>query len=377
LTSARRNQYARSSPPDADELEVSIFGPGKGEAIAVHLGGGDWITVDSCVNQRTRRNALLDYFDELQVDVESRVRLIVGTHAHDDHIAGIADLFEAARSATFVCSSALASEEFLYAVKIDKAVANGIRPSIREQYERVFAEARRRKGTGGVSLRRAVEGRVIWSSPGTGGLPAAEVLCLSPSDEAVTRSHSDFAKGAVAPAGDRKRFTNRDPNEFAVALWLRVGEVRVLLGADLLVGPEGCGWAAVMQNISLDGQAGVFKVPHHGSITGHHEPVWTDLLEPDPIALLAPYRGGSKSLPASEDVERIRARSSRAYITASPASVAKRRAIRNVSMALGGLASDVRDPWGTVGQVRARRYVSDQHWELELFDPARELSQIS
>jgi glyoxylase-like metal-dependent hydrolase (beta-lactamase superfamily II) len=193
LSKLRQRAEFRSRPPDVGELEVSIFGPGKGEALAVHLGGGDWITVDSCVSQRNQRNALLDYFDAIAVDPVRQVRLVVGTHAHDDHIAGIADLFERAQDATFVCSSAITSEEFLHVVKIDNEVASGVRPSIRNQYERIFAEARRRRGVGHKPIRRALEGRVLWSGSETKALPRAEVRCLSPSDEAVTRALTDLA----------------------------------------------------------------------------------------------------------------------------------------------------------------------------------------
>ena len=40
-------------PPASDVFEVSIFGPGKGESIVVHIGNGRWIVVDSCRDQIT------------------------------------------------------------------------------------------------------------------------------------------------------------------------------------------------------------------------------------------------------------------------------------------------------------------------------------
>ena len=183
-----RTKERRSEPPGDDEFEVSIFGPGKGEAVAVHLGGGAWITVDSCVNQRSRRNALLDYFDLIGVNPAEALRVVVGTHAHYDHIAGIGELYEHATSATFVCSAAITSEEFLRTVQIDEQVASGVRPSIREQYRRVFDEAARRREPGARPIRRAIEDRIIWWRSETGSLARAEVRCLSPSDEAVTLS---------------------------------------------------------------------------------------------------------------------------------------------------------------------------------------------
>jgi len=37
-----------------DELEVSVFGPGYGESLAIHLGLGSWIIIDSCRHNQTR-----------------------------------------------------------------------------------------------------------------------------------------------------------------------------------------------------------------------------------------------------------------------------------------------------------------------------------
>ncbi len=271
----------------------------------------------------------------------------------------------------------MASEEFLHILQLDRSVAGGIRPSIRSQYERVFAEAARRgKEVQTPPLRRAIEGRVIWSRPPSDDLPGAQVQCLSPSDEAVTRATADLARSALAEPGDRKRFSNRDPNEFAVALRVEFGPHSAILGADLPVGPAGCGWAAVLSNLGMRSRASLFKVPHHGSVTGHHEAVWDDLLTTEPVALLAPFRGGRKPLPSVEDVERIGRRTKRAYIAASPRPVPKRPATKNMSMTLAGVAADVRDPWGTVGQVRARLQLEEAAWKIQLFEPARELSSI-
>lgn len=39
-----------SEPPALNEVEISVFGPGYGEAIAVHTGNGNWLLVDSCID---------------------------------------------------------------------------------------------------------------------------------------------------------------------------------------------------------------------------------------------------------------------------------------------------------------------------------------
>jgi len=64
-------------PPAADEIEVTLFGPGYGEAIAVHLGEGVWLLVDSCVDPDSKAPASGTYLEGFGVD-PSQVRLSDG-----------------------------------------------------------------------------------------------------------------------------------------------------------------------------------------------------------------------------------------------------------------------------------------------------------
>lgn len=50
-------------PPNSDQIELTLFGPGFGECIAVHFGEGRWIVVDSCIDKKTGNPAVLDYFN--------------------------------------------------------------------------------------------------------------------------------------------------------------------------------------------------------------------------------------------------------------------------------------------------------------------------
>ena len=110
------------TPPEANQLEISVFGPGTGECVLVHIGDGDWIVVDSCIDRRTQRPVALDYLASLRVDVAVRVKLVVATHWHDDHIRGLADVLLAAENAKFVNSAAYDFQQLLRVV----ALGNGI-----------------------------------------------------------------------------------------------------------------------------------------------------------------------------------------------------------------------------------------------------------
>ncbi|MBN1875905.1 MAG: hypothetical protein JXA33_16905 [Anaerolineae bacterium] len=59
----------QSIPPAPDELEISVFGPGYGESILVHVGAGNWILVDSCLDPVSKQPAALTYLDTLNVNI--------------------------------------------------------------------------------------------------------------------------------------------------------------------------------------------------------------------------------------------------------------------------------------------------------------------
>jgi hypothetical protein len=362
-----------TDPPDSEVFEVSIFGPGKGESVVVHLGHGEWIVVDSCIDQADKSNPALRYLERIGVNVSSQVHLVVATHAHDDHFAGIADLFRRCESAKFVCSSAVTSEEFFALTEIDEKLERVMRASALSEYREIIqhVEERGRSVAGLRPMVRANNQKVLLGRGSSKDLPM-RVTALSPSDEAITRALRTLARGA-ALEGDRRRLPAHDPNELAIALWVQVGDHAALLGADLLSGPQGCGWGAVLAEFVPDFPASLFKVPHHGAPNAHHVEVWATLVAESPVALLAPYRAGSTFRPADSDRERICALTDRAYITASPRIPAARRSVKRTAASLGPLAKGVHDPWGRSGQVRARCNGVDGVWTVELSDIARSL----
>ena len=71
-------------PPAPTEVEVSLFGPGVGECVVIHLGLGEWLIVDSCLTAG-REPVAISYLSELGVPLDS-VRMCLFTHFHDDHI---------------------------------------------------------------------------------------------------------------------------------------------------------------------------------------------------------------------------------------------------------------------------------------------------
>jgi hypothetical protein len=67
--------------PSLDEVEITVFGPGYGEAISVHVGDGCWLLADSCVLPSSSKPASLDYLERIGVSF-SDVKVIIAMLLH-------------------------------------------------------------------------------------------------------------------------------------------------------------------------------------------------------------------------------------------------------------------------------------------------------
>ncbi len=79
--------------PDANTAEVTIFGPGYGECIVLHLGCGQWAIIDSCIDKATGQSVARTYLEAIGVP-KGDVRHLVISHWHDDHVQGMLGLVE-------------------------------------------------------------------------------------------------------------------------------------------------------------------------------------------------------------------------------------------------------------------------------------------
>lgn len=279
--------------PAGDEFEITLFGPGYGESILLHIGDGAWAVVDSCLGEGQAPIALR-YLEGIGIDPANAVRLIVATHLHDDHIRGVSRLVETCRHARFCCASALTRTEFLAAIAALEGRHLSVAGSGVREIHRVFSQLSQRPSIAtpvfAIANRRLLQrGR-------------CEVWALSPDDASLV--HFLQSVGDLLPGeGDLKRHVpDPSPNNISVTLWIQAGGFAVLLGADL----ERRGWITILQNTGRPpGVASVFKVPHHGSATADEPTVWNQMLERSPVAILAPWRRGRRELPGRRDAQRI------------------------------------------------------------------------
>lgn len=306
-------------PPDKGEFEFTLLGPGYGESIVLHVGEGVWILVDSCVGTDGTPRAL-QYLESIGVDPADAVSLIVATHWHDDHIRGIANLVEVCTRATFCCASVLCKKEFL-------TVAQALerrRPSFTSSGLREIHNVISRLAQTGSSPKLALADRRLFVQG------KCEIWSLSPSDRAF-QGFLRSISGLVIDGGGRgeTRLPDLSPNKVAIALWVRVDDVTVLLGSDL----EKPGWIEIRQSQERPtAKASVFKIPHHGSESAYAPEVWENWLDSDPTAVLTPWRRGGRAVPNQHEVGLILSRTTKAYATARSSS--SRRGLADRSSAV-------------------------------------------
>lgn len=374
---------SRAIPPAPEEIEISILGPGFGESVLIHPGAGRWLIFDSCIDARHGRPAALNYLDTLGVP-PAAVALIVATHWHADHIRGLASMVEACAAAQFCCSMALNNREFLSLANLYAAVPRRL-PAGPEELHRAFQTIIARRGSDGYRpikwLRSNME--LYADRHRFGGKDVTiRIHALSPGDESITRAIEDLAAYHIAcrESHQPSQLTVGSPNHICVAMMVQVGEHHVLLGSDLEdTGDPLTGWSAVLSSASQP-PAEVYKVAHHGSQSGHVDRVWTQLLHPNPLALLTPFRWGRHRLPNAHDRERILSLTDRAYITADPNhdhGPAKRPP--KVEQLL---VSTARKRWLAAGKLGHVRWRADLRQEndagrIELFEEARPLAEIT
>ena len=202
---------------------------------------------------------------------------------------------------------------------------------------------------------------------------SSRVVALSPSSKAYKQAQRAIRKAYEECSTPPNFFNPVDPNQLALALWVEAGEKRLLLGADLLKGPQGSGWDAVVASFRPDMRATLFKIPHHGSSNAHWGGVWSQLVAHKPTVVMTPFRMGARSIPKDSDRTRILSLTNDAYISAPAIVRTSTLEVRKEAAAMGPLALAPHDPWKVPGHIRARSRAETPDWTVELDAPAARL----
>jgi beta-lactamase superfamily II metal-dependent hydrolase len=342
-----------TTQPRSDQAEISLFGPGIGECVVIHTGGGRWFIVDSCLDPLTRKPIALDYLTYLGVDPDYDVEGILITHWHQDHIDGACDLIKACKCAKLYISAALLENEACHLASLfHHDDFSSYDKDIREFSAIVdfLVESNQRERIDTVSERH------VFFDRRSG--PHARLVAMSPSSSAKLQAMANMKARTPTPGEKRTRnIVRQSPNHNAVALHFSFGKFSAILGADLEeTGNAATGWSAILrsglhQSLSLS-SAAVFKVPHHGSETGHHDQVWSELLAPKPVSITTPY--ASSNLPKASDISRISKRSDVFWVTRDPQSKKKIKRERMVEREMKSVVIERKAVNESMGHLQLR-----------------------
>lgn len=366
----------KNQPPLSEEIELTLLGPGFGESIVIHIGDNKWIIVDSCINNDNVSCAPLDYLRLIGVDF-SNVVLVVASHWHDDHVKKLSDVVKACTQAKFCCSSALQKDEFMAYVTRQNEIADIKWTSGVYELNNILEILSERKHSSiihAISNRRVLHQNILSHSC------ACEVWTLSPSDKDIENFIKDI-KNLIPTENDQQTIAiNPKRNKCSIVIHIRIGDEILLLGSDLEeTKDDSTGWRVIVNsNEKPDGKAKIFKVPHHGSITGHSDQVWEHLIDDqNPYAVLTPYNRGHK-LPTLNDANRICAITKNAYSTIKLNSKKNTKRKSSVQKKIEQTVVNIRPITNKVGMLRLRKNMTSPltDWDLKAFDGGCHLSQV-
>ena len=350
---SRRFNGRMKSPPEDHELEATVFGPGYGESIVLHIGSKRWVVVDSCMSGSNGRPAALCYLERIGVDVAKQVDLVVITHWHDDHIRGSSEVVAECGNAAVCVSGAFTRTEFRKFLAAHSTARQSRYGTGVDEFVAVVREM-------GNPRRKAIRGgedRRILRIPGSdlAHETDCEIWTLSPSDFQVMQSEVRFASLMPQPNSPTRRAVPESPNNNSVAMWISVGDIHVLLGADLQQTQDRrAGWDAVVESRNRPtGEVGLYKVAHHGSENAHHDGLWASILRSDVNAIVTPWNRNA-GLPSASDLKRLEAVTSKLFLTSPPYSLARARHDHSVGQAMRAVGIVTKRHRSLVGAVTAR-----------------------
>ena len=299
--------------PKDDEIEITIFGKGIGECLLVHVGSMKWIIVDSFTTS-TGTPVVAEYLASMGVEIAECIKYLVVSHWHDDHIKGMSHLVRQCPSARFCCSSAFTKQEFLdlvqsFGSRNNVSAGSGV-SEIKDTYEYLMKNRIRPKLA--IADRKILNIEAHDLAHGKD----CDVWSLSPSDLQCLEFLKDVGKMLPTKGETKRRATPNKENNTSVVLQITWENESVLLGADLEETAHiDSGWSAIVSSDARPKiRSSVFKVPHHGSSNGHHQPVWDEMLIENVQAAVTPYNAGSKKLPSPADIYRLLNSTDNAYL---------------------------------------------------------------
>lgn len=351
------------------EITLIGTGGGYGESIVVHLGNKTWIIIDSCIDPVSKKCLPLLYLEDIGVNIRTDVKLLICTHWHDDHIRGISQILEAAEDSDFCFAKPNDRVKFLQLLsldysKIEKEASNSSTIEFNRCIELIDKRQKR--------LVLAQENTILIGTNLDSNL-RSEVISLSPSYQTILDFDKEISSLIKEFGTINKKMSVQSPNSKSVALFIKLGKHRALLGADLEIGMnENEGWRNILNNSTvIDKKSSLYKIPHHGSETGHHIDIWVKLLEKDPISKLTPWNKNFK-LPNPEMLSVICSLSSNVFMTTPVINSKPKKRSKEIEKIISRLNFSLAEIKFKKGIIRSRINLLDidDKWKIELFENA-------
>ncbi|KTS29700.1 MBL fold metallo-hydrolase [Pantoea stewartii] len=294
-----------------------LFGRGVGESILCNYESDDWIIVDSCYGKidSEKKAASLEYLEENQIPLD-KVKFIVISHFHDDHIKGMLEIVKKCTSAKIFISGALSSQEFVTYLTLlaDVNATTAHQQGVSELFN-IFSEAHKSKR----KINKAKADVSLHFNMGT----LSRVSALSPSDVECEEALSCFM-GKVKTLSESHELElpadvkDKNLNHNCVTLCISShSNTDILLGADLEISSDPLkGWTALTSTqLAPKNTASVFKISHHGSVNGHCQTSWNKLsiTNRKPIGILTPFN--KQRLPRAQQIQVLQQATSELYST--------------------------------------------------------------
>ena len=227
--------------------------------------------------------------------------------------------------------------------------------------------------------KRAISDRPLISSGKDDSGLKYKVTALSPSDASILLSNTQLANLIPQIKNGINRLPSLTPNYAAVVLLISISNKKILLGSDLESGAnENTGWIAILDSKTKpSGKASVFKVPHHGSSNADSPRVWNEILVPEPLAILTPFKRGNIKLPKYSDIKRICGKTKNCDITANIKDK-KVKSKTKIEKIMDETLRNRKLTHSSFGQIRLRTKLKDgdESWEIKLFGQANRLDTL-
>lgn len=357
------------SNPNENEVEVTLIGTGGGygETLLLKIGKDDWVIIDSCINPNNKIPLSLEYLKKIGVDYSS-VKLVICTHWHNDHILGLGEVLKVCENAEFAFSAVSDLKKFLRLCGLDEKKYH--KGSISSTTE--FSKCIDIVTSKGAYCKKAMHDMLLLRVDFKG--LNFELYSLTPSPKTVADFETELSE-LISEFGSRNTAViKKSPNEKSVALLLKFGEHRVLLGADLESGKsddEGWRFIANKSNVVDSVKSKLFKVPHHGSKSSYLPKIYEEIVEKNSILKIAPF--ANSKLPKIEMLEIFESHSENIFLTSNQnVSKKPKKRDKSIEKIIDRSILNISEVKFIPGIIQSRLDLSVPNpiWKTELFENA-------